>query len=309
MAHEHTHSSAEERQAYFLDQLCTIGICGALGAIMILLFRGNALSSILNPKFHAPVMWGGIALVMIVAVRALAVWFASAAPAHDHDHAHGDHKHDHEHEDCSHDHGHGHCDHDHGHEHQHAHAHDDHGHEHHDHSEHNHSHSPVDDHGHSHGFAPWRYAVLLLPVVLYFLNIPGRAGEEEKYADNIPTLDFKEVERAGATQDSRNDWEAKAKRGEKGRLKGKFFPMGNDMFRLMREKVTCCAADAVPLNVPLIAAEHVRAEDFQNRWVSVVGTVKFKQLPGSDEWHPYFEVEKEADIVKMKGPDPNPFVF
>jgi hypothetical protein len=304
MAHEHTHASAEERQAYFIDQLCTIGICGALGVIMILLFRGNALSSILNPKFHAPVMWGGVSLVVIVAVRAIAVWFASSG--HNHDHAHGEHEH--EHEGCSHDHGHEHCDHDHAHEHEHGQAHD-HGHEHQHHHDHNHANGSGNDHGHSHSFAPWRYAVLLLPVVLYFLNIPGRAGEEEKFADNIPTLDFKEVERAGSTQESRERWETDAKEGKKGRLKGKFFIRGDKVFQLVREKVTCCAADAVPLNVPVFCNEQVHAEDLQGRWVSVVGTVKFKQLPGSDEWHPFFEVEKAADIVKMKGPDPNPFIF
>jgi hypothetical protein len=30
-----------------------------------------------------------------------------------------------------------------------------------------------EDHGHNHGWNPWRYIVLLLPVVLYFLNLPN----------------------------------------------------------------------------------------------------------------------------------------
>jgi hypothetical protein len=31
----------------------------------------------------------------------------------------------------------------------------------------------ADDHGHDHGWNPWRYIVLLLPVVLYFLDFPN----------------------------------------------------------------------------------------------------------------------------------------
>ncbi len=71
---------------------------------------------------------------------------------------------------CEHDHDHGHthehgaaCDHTHDHDHEHGHTHG------HDHA---HAHGGH-DHGHDHGWNPWRYIVLLLPVVLYFLNLPN----------------------------------------------------------------------------------------------------------------------------------------
>src|SRR5258708_6087889 len=98
MAHDHSHDNAEDRQAYFLDQLCTIGICGGLGAVMILLYYAGALITILHPKFHLPVLWGGIALLIIVALRAVAVWLATATPAENHDHEACEHNH------CDHDH-------------------------------------------------------------------------------------------------------------------------------------------------------------------------------------------------------------
>src|SRR5207248_10502010 len=64
-----------------------------------------------------------------------------------------DHGHDHHH----------HHDHDHGHDHDHAHDHHDH---------HHHDHDHAHDHGHSHGWTPAKYAVLLLPLVLYLLHLP-----------------------------------------------------------------------------------------------------------------------------------------
>src|SRR5207249_7750262 len=72
-----------------------------------------------------------------------------------HDHDHHDHDHGHHHD---HDHEHHHHDHDHDHGHAHAHAHEQ---------------TPGHDHGHDHGWAPWRYTVLMLPVVLFLLNLPN----------------------------------------------------------------------------------------------------------------------------------------
>jgi len=63
------HSHAEDQQTYYLDQLCTLGICGALGVIMILMRTYEVLPLILHPKFHDAVVWGGYALLGMVAIR------------------------------------------------------------------------------------------------------------------------------------------------------------------------------------------------------------------------------------------------
>src|SRR5262249_11466647 len=143
------------------------------------------LDLILVRNFHLPVLLGGIALLVFVALRAFAVWQETGRPVANHDHAH-----DH----CHGNHGHGEChDHDHGHHHDHAittdppghsrargipadpheHVHD-HAHDHGWDMDEAHSHVPGENHGHDHGWSPWRYAVLLLPVVLYFLQIPDK---------------------------------------------------------------------------------------------------------------------------------------
>ena len=124
MAHDHSH---DDVKAYYVEQLCTIGIAGALGGIAVMLWYRNLLW-FLAPKVQPWVLAGGIALLVLVAIRAAAVWFQAGrtAPAspdhdHDHDHAHGG--------DCGHDHDHDHAttakpahDHDHDHSHDHDHV-------------------------------------------------------------------------------------------------------------------------------------------------------------------------------------------
>jgi uncharacterized membrane protein YraQ (UPF0718 family) len=163
----------------------------------------SLLNKMLHVKFHLWVLVGGLSLLAIVLIRAAAVWrsvdeTAGAEPASEAEpgHVHGpgcDHDHDHSH-DHSHGHSHGH---DHGghappvpasgglslalagagapaaaaaagHAHSHAHSHDD----------------------HDHGWAPWRYVVLLLPVVLYFLVLSNPAFNNEQISNTRSTLDY-----------------------------------------------------------------------------------------------------------------------
>src|SRR6476646_7296851 len=110
MAHAHDHHGGS---TYFLDQVCTVAACGALGAVSILMYavRGPdgkpKLEYILAPQFFIPVLLGGLALVALVAIRAVTLWQEAgrtADHAHTHDHAR-EHVHDHAHE---HDHNHAH---------------------------------------------------------------------------------------------------------------------------------------------------------------------------------------------------------
>lgn len=152
------HDHHEDRNAYYIEQLCTIAICGGIGGVAVMLYLRGLLGIFLAPQFHLPVLGGGIALLLLVAIRAVVIWQAVEVPQHHHDH---DHAHDHAH--C-HDHDHAEC-----HEHEHSHA-----------EEHHHEHARSDAPGHSHGhdhdhaWNPWRYAVLLLPIVLYFMNLPNQ---------------------------------------------------------------------------------------------------------------------------------------
>lgn len=198
MGHSQDHSHAHDPQTYYLEQLCTIGIVGAFGAVTIMLWYQNLLSLLLVGWMHIFVMIGGATLLVLVGIRAVSLWVSvdrSAAHHHDHEHTHdGCHGHDHAHH-HHHDHEHSHdCGHDHAHEHAAgheaitappappevavtttppAHSHD-------SAASHEHAH---DDCGHDHGWSPWRYMVLLLPVVLYFMDLPGQ-GFSANYAEN-----------------------------------------------------------------------------------------------------------------------------
>jgi hypothetical protein len=325
MAHEHDAGDSN----YYVEQLCTIGVCGVLGTVAILLYTQDQLQW-LNEKLRWTVLAGGIALVTVTAIRAVAVWLAvgQRRPAHDHEH---EHVHDHDHE-------HGHCDHDHAHGHEHEHCHDhDHDHEHavagvHEHS---HDHGNEHDHGHEHGWGPWRYAVLLLPIVLYFLGLPDNGfavGEQTIDPSQFSTADgersrdlkdkgfggelsFRELEGAAYSPERRSLYEGKTYK-----LKGQFAPSGNDtMFTLVRFKINCCAADAVPVPAIIMidptSKEKLDVAAYQGKWVEVTGQVQFRtrKVAGREEWVTVVMVRPDKkyplnSLIVQTEPDRSPFI-
>lgn len=181
MAHDHHHHDGD---TYYLDQLCLIGLSAAFGGICLGMYFWDTdmLTRLLADQFHPLILLSGIALMVLVVVRSVVLWRAVGEQAA-HAHHHHDHDHDHHHHhghDCCHDHHHaddeaitarpsataaptGLA----GHHHDH---HDHHGHTH-DHT-HDHTHAPGHDHDHDHAWAPWRYVVLLVPVMLFLLGVP-----------------------------------------------------------------------------------------------------------------------------------------
>ena len=302
MAHHHSHG---DRNAYYLNQLFTIAVCGALGGVAVMLWYSGTLRFMLHPKFFIWVLLGGLTLLALVVIRAVAVWRSVDAAPHTHDH---DHEHcGHDHGDCDHPHEHGiqsvaqttgfsaaaappalsapahHHDHDHDHGHDHSH---DHG--------HNHDHG----HDHDHGWAPWRYVVLLLPVVLYFLNLPNQGFTADAsgglnlaefsfpkmaLSKDKASIGFAELQQASLTPESRDYYEGKTIA-----LTGQYY--GNDpkRFTLQRFKIACCAADAVKLNAVIMvdpgSSESVDPDKYRNKWVEVKGRVHFFQKPGGNEY-------------------------
>src|SRR5262249_48248084 len=142
------------------------GICAAFGGVCLAMYfwQTEMLALLLAPQFYPFVLLSGVGLLALVVVRSVALWRqmgarAQAGHAHHHDHEHH-HHHDHDHEHCGHDHDPGHGGHDHA---NHAHDHD-----------HGHAHAHDHDHGHDHSWAPWRYVVLLIPIMLFLLGLPSR---------------------------------------------------------------------------------------------------------------------------------------
>jgi hypothetical protein len=304
MAHAHTHDD----DTHQIEQICTIVVCAAIGLVTIRLAQRNLLF-FLADFLHVWIYAGGIALVVLSAILAVpliinafakrkASALMSAANPHTHDHGH---THHHDHGACEHDHNH-----DHSHAHEHTHSHD-----------HGHSHE-----GHEHGWAPWRYVVLLLPVVLYFLDMPSQGfsvgtdntqiseeGTKAEAKGGDVISGFLELERAAFTDQSRKDYA-----GRTALVVGQVAPSGDrNHFTLIRYRMACCAADATPLkmivevNTDDEAGKTFNARTIQSKWVEIQGVIQFRKLLNDEGYITILQI-KAADIKQVPQPA-SPFVY
>jgi hypothetical protein len=349
VAHSH-----EADEGYFLDQIFGIALCGALGGIAVLLYvKQTMLGIILDPKFHPYVLAGGITLLILVTIRAIALWQLSGEVAkHTHDHHH-EHQHDHGHS------------HDHAHDHDHAHHHHDHEHCDHEHGAcgHDHHHAADHDHGHEHGWAPWRYTVLMLPIVLFLLNLPNSGfgprykdpnleedlapqtvastlgllaptsatgpllassllypGRNDRYGDGFVSrvdfhdLAFSALEKAGNDAVRRGELN-----GRSATIIGQFAASGDsNRFGLVRYRMNCCAADALPLNAVIMInpnwqGERLDAKARHGKWVQVTGRVYFLKARSGDDLVPAVIVFPSKEyppnsLVEVIDQPTNPYV-
>lgn len=324
MAHDHHH---HDDAGYFTEQLCTVGISALLGLVSVLLYVNGQLNLMLSRKLEWTVLAGGITLLALAAIRGTMIWVAAgqnrvAGHTHDHDHVHV-HGHDHDHA-----HGHHHHDHDHAHAEAHDHEHGDH--HHHHHHDHEHAHAGHDHgHDHDHSFSAMRYVVLLLPVVLFFLGLPnegfqivaaedvgdihGATGPVKANSAPPVALGFLELTGAAYSPDRRALYE-----GKNVRLKGAFQSARSDRyFSLVRMKITCCAADAIPLPVVIMidpaSKEHINPASYQGKWVEVTGQVQFRTRTrnGQEDWTTVVLIRPDKDhplkeLIALVPPDNSP---
>jgi len=99
--HSHGHGeSGHGLSDYYLEQLLTVFVCGAMGLTAVLMFAFGRLDVILISSLRPWVLAGGVALLAVTAVRAFSLWRSVGASAESHGgagHVHGP--------DCDHDHG------------------------------------------------------------------------------------------------------------------------------------------------------------------------------------------------------------
>ena len=353
----HTHGPHEHGADGVLvyEQYLGIAVSGIMGLVSLYLFQSGKLNLILAQKFHVWVLISGIGLLFLSGIRAYMALtgFSGGCCSHDHgedaaqgmdgcshDHGH-DHAHDHDHKGGldqghshgqdlkpSHDHDHSH-DHNHSHDHGHHHGHQhkashEHGHSH----DHGHKHKPSHDHGHSHGsgFLPVQTMILLSPIVL-LLGLPTEvfnasqaldANQVEASSRDIKDkgedfgVTFTQLERAAGTAESRSFYEGKTVR-----LTGRFVGDDDKRFTLIRYKINCCAADAVPLNSVIMVdpkiSERIPLQKLRNQWVQVTGKVQFLKKIGKEE-HVSSLILTPAEgktldsVIEIVPPDANPYV-
>ncbi|MBX3397575.1 MAG: hypothetical protein KF873_02445 [Gemmataceae bacterium] len=293
--HHHHHDHGDEN----LENLFTVGICGAFGTVAVALAvpainnpdpnNPSILTIILSKDFHLFVLIAGIALLVLTLVRAIALWREAAEHArlhHSHQHHHDDPNHVHD-ENCGHDH-----QHDHGHSHGHGHAH---GH----------------DHDHSHGGVYWRAVVLLFPIVLFIWGQPNKGFSDEWINERLGTASEIGERKALAAKEggrkfsfdelnafANNAEKRESEEGKTATVKGQFKKIGDREATLFRLKMTCCAADTIPLKARIITDSSLGTIQ-NNAWVEVTGQLQFVQLPGSSEYLPL--IVAETKNIKTKG--------
>ena len=311
-AHDHGHDHGDHHHGhgvseYFLEQLLTIFVCGGFGTVAILMNRLGMLNGLLAVEFHPWVAAGGVGLLVFTAIRAIAVWSEAGKQSHAHDHAHG-HAHGHVHgPDCHHDHAH---DHAHGHDRGHVHGPDcNHAHDH----EHKHKTAPVHahghDHDHEHGSIFWRLVVLAFPLLLFMLGLPnkdfiqnykdhrlgtddaiGGVVEVQSKGGDVVGFDFAQLAAATIDPEKRENLQ-----GMTATIKGQFKPIDDKVFTLFKMKMTCCAADMIPLKaqiVPTFTPYGFKPYD----WVQVTGTLQFVEDPKKKQFIPVIRVTDEKGI-------------
>jgi DUF1980 C-terminal domain len=148
----------------------------------------------------------------------------------------------------------------------------------------------------------------MLPIALYFLNLPNSTFSAATYAGILSdaqldvgtstvaskeglVLGFKEL--ANAVYD---EGTMKAMEGKTGRLKGMYSPLGSDrQFTLFRVRMTCCAADAMPVGVVIVSDENITRIQ-PKQWVEVEGQIRFLKPPGKKNFVPVLHVASASQV-------------
>jgi hypothetical protein len=187
--------------------------------------------------------------------------------------------------------------------------------------------------GHNRRWAPWQYVILIIPVVLYFLELPQdsprmhtnaatRLNRDEDARPSPPNakqqlaiahlagsvivpafkksrrpyrLALSELQAIARAPDSRDDWD-----GQKVVVEGQLrhLPSSDREFVLFRLQANC-GADGVTPQAFIIAPEPLQFQDME--WVEVEGELSFRKLSNRDSWAPVIRVES-LDKIKKKTP-------
>jgi uncharacterized membrane protein YcgQ (UPF0703/DUF1980 family) len=173
------------------------------------------------------------------------------------------------------------CSHDHGHDHSHDH----------------------EQHAHSHEVSIWRLVVVSLPLMMLMAGlvptklsaeaIQNKMSQQQKLAAgmeisslpagrkiegaDVVTASMVELVQASRDPSARAFWES-IDRPVAAKVVGQLMRTATPgRYQLQREKMTCCAQDAVPVIV-LVAGK--AADDWQaNEWLEVTGPVSFQKDP------------------------------
>ena len=296
--HSHAHGHDHDKAAttadgeYFIEQLLTILVCGAVGVIGVALCLGGQVSRLASPEFYETILRGGAAagsrlgfllapefhrwvllgsfvLIVLTAIRMVTLWSQASAGKVESGHVHGP--------DCDHDH-------------DHAHSHD--------------------GHDHSSGAMYLKVIPFALPVLLYAMGLPNgsfskefvqkRLGDAEKITDvavadkggDVIPFDFNELNAAAYDPAKRQEYE-----GRRIRVKGQLSKVSEKDYQLFKLKMTCCAADVIPLKARIKSNIIIPGSQFPNQsWATVEGVLQFVELPEKKQFLPVIRIGEKGNL-------------
>ena len=323
MAHAH-HHHGESVSNYFTEQLLTILVCGLIGFAAIQMYRTDRLG-FLADQFRTPVLYGGIGVLVLVVLRSIAVWkeagdMQAQLQACDQNHVHTP--------DCNHEHFHTYGP-DEEHDHEHSHdlswvfarmlilffpvalyflglpnsvfsmqtqldmikgesalggemlkelAKDA---------------TVIEEKKSDSG----TIRVLKTKTGLMIRETTLTAGVEPKLeliAGEGEAMRFNVLNDA-ALDAGKREYIG----GKTAILEGRFKRLADKEFSLFRLKMTCCAADTVPLKVRIVVPQALAGfSDFD--WVQVKGQIQFLKVPGQDRFIPVIMVADIRDVQKAE---------
>ncbi len=270
MSHMHHRQDGASLCEYFVGQVLTTMVAGSIGLVAILMSLNGQLGYILALQFHLPVLIAGFTLLGLAVHRAICVLLEVR---HRHDREIRDH-------DCEH-----------------------------------------HEHGRSHDIY-WvlaRLQILLFPVGLFLIGVPNSGFSQDRIrillgADDALTGNMAAVAHRNGTVTSLKElneaaWDEgrrESLRGQTAILEGQIHRINASdpcQFTLFRMKMTCCAADIVPLKVRIVLKNGTLSgiEDFD--WVEMKGQIQFVQAPNSDRYIPVIVVEDIRDLRKTVQPN------
>jgi uncharacterized repeat protein (TIGR03943 family) len=263
-----------DRATLLLANALSLGAAGLFSWSMIDLVVQDTLKFYLaDQKFQLLVLIGGVLLGLIVLLR-LPSLFGDGSHHHHH-HDHDDHAHDHEHDE------------------------------------------------HTHAPSLWRLIILALPIMIIFMGLPPSQLSAQGLTNKLSAKDLKALAALGSVQMpagfepkgevvdadwkvlvqaaddpfQRERWQAQAVRLAGQAVPDRAFP---DRYRLMRVKITCCAADAVPLSLTILGPP--QNEWKPGEWVEVTGAVNFVEVQSNTGERAYlpivYQVQAETTIPR-----------
>jgi hypothetical protein len=119
-------------------------------------------------------------------------------------------------------------------------------------------------------------------------------GSDVAAKEGVWHLGFGELNKVAMARDAslRKEYEGKICE-----LKGLFNPLSENQFTLFRLKMTCCASDAVPLKIRIIAPASLINRGLEpGKGVSVRGKVEFRQVVDREQYVPVMVLRDVNDV-------------